>query len=39
MFEVATSPAMRRAIKIAHEERAETVAQAWGWLFGKKSSR
>ncbi len=39
MFEVASNPAMRRAIKAAHESRAQTVSQAWNWLFGNKTSR
>ena len=33
MIEPTTDPATRRAFRVAHEERARAVRDAWNWLF------
>ncbi len=39
MIEATTNPAARNAMTAAHEERAQMMRDAWGWLFGGKASR
>lgn len=39
MFETSANPQVRNAMIKAHAERGAILADAWGWLFGAKSSR
>jgi len=39
MFETSANPAIRNAMVKARAERGAALADAWGWLFGAKTSR
>lgn len=39
MFETSANADIRNAMIRAHAERGAALADAWGWLFGGKSSR
>ena len=39
MFETSANATVRNAMVKAHAERGAALADAWGWLFGGKTSR
>ena len=39
MTESTANPDIRRAIEVAHSERARAFQGAWSWLFSHKTSR
>lgn len=39
MLETSANPIARRAVEIAHKERAQAFASLWTWMLPNKASR